>query len=92
MSVESGFDDLQREADSTPEAVAEARRRRDAFRDAMPAADDVNKVFPSGSLARGTHHDPIHDVDLVCVFHAPTTPIGGPLESRRSPLSSAPDR
>ncbi len=77
MSVESGFDDLQRAADATSEAVAEARWRRDAFRDALPTADDVDKVVPTGSLARGTHKDPIHDVDLVCVYHAASHPDWG---------------
>ena len=79
MSVESGFDDLQQEADATPEAVTEARRRRDAFREALPTAPDVDKVVPTGSLARGTHKDPIHDVDLVCVYDASDHPDwGGP--------------
>lgn len=77
MSVESGFDDLQGEANATAEAVTEARRRRDAFRKALPTADDVKRVFPSGSLARGTHKDPIHDVDLVCVFKAEAHPDWG---------------
>lgn len=82
MSVNSGFDELQGEADATPEAVAEARRRRDAFREALPKAEDVDRVFPSGSLARGTHKDPIHDVDLVCVYHAVDHPDwGSPGES-----------
>lgn len=77
MSVESGFDDLQRAADAPPEAVAEARRRRDAFREALPTADDIEKIVPSGSLARGTHKDPIHDVDLVCVYDASSHPDWG---------------
>ena len=74
MSIESGFDALQGEADATPEAVAEARRRRDVFRTSLPKEPDVDTVVPSGSLARGTHKDPIHDVDLVCVFHADEHP------------------
>ncbi len=79
MSVESGFDDLQGVANATDEAVKEARRRRDAFRSALPIAEDVDHVFPSGSLARGTHKDPIHDVDLVCVFRASDHPDWGAL-------------
>lgn len=77
MSVESGFDALQEEADATAEAVAEARRRRDAFREALPTAEDVERVVPTGSLARGTHKDPIHDVDLVCVYDASQHPGWG---------------
>ena len=77
MSVESGFDDVQQEADATAEAVKEARRRRNAFRDALPTSGDVKEVIPSGSLARGTHKDPIHDVDLVCVYHSSDHPNWG---------------
>ena len=73
MSVDSGFNSLQTEADATAEAVTEARRRRYAFRTVLPTAPDVAKVVPTGSLARGTHKHPIRDVDLVCVFRG-----GGP--------------
>ena len=77
MSVESGFDALQEAADATPDAVKEARRRRDVFREALPTASDVDEVVPSGSLARGTHKDPIHDVDLICMYHASSHPGWG---------------
>ncbi len=68
MSVESGFDDLQQDVDADVDAVHEARRRRDVFRTALGGLDEVKEVIPSGSLARGTHKDPIHDVDLIVVF------------------------
>jgi hypothetical protein len=68
VSVTTGFDELQQAVDAAIEAVNEARRRRDVFRSALPTSDDVHEVGPSGSLARGTHKDPIHDVDLVTVF------------------------
>jgi Second Messenger Oligonucleotide or Dinucleotide Synthetase domain len=68
VSVTTGFDELQQAVDATIEAVNEARRRRDVFGSALPTSDDVHEVHPSGSLARGTHKDPIHDVDLVTVF------------------------
>lgn len=68
MGVEEGFDQLQTEVDVPPDVMKEARRRRDLFRSALPLADDVAEVVPSGSLARGTHKDPLHDVDLICVF------------------------
>lgn len=68
MSVETGFDDVQKEVDADLPAVREARLRRDVFRSALEGLDDVNEVIPSGSLARGTHKDPIHDVDLLVVY------------------------
>lgn len=77
MTVEDGFDALQQEADASAEQVNEARRRRDVFRVAMGQADDVTDVFPSGSLARGTHIDPIHDVDVVAVFDGAAHPSWG---------------
>lgn len=77
MTVDSGFNALQTEADATPDAVKMARLRRDRFRTALPTAPDVLRVVPSGSLARGTHNDPIHDVDLVCVFRAEDHPGWG---------------
>ncbi len=70
MTVESGFDDLQREVDADADAVREARRRRDVFRSALEGLDEVDEVIPSGSLARGTHKDPIHDVDLLVVYNS----------------------
>jgi Second Messenger Oligonucleotide or Dinucleotide Synthetase domain len=68
MSVATGFDDLQSAANASNEAVQEARRRRDVFREALGGAADVIEVMPTGSFARGTHKDPIHDVDLVAVY------------------------
>jgi hypothetical protein len=68
VSINSGFDDVQSAADADIEDVREARRRRDVFKTALGPLDDVEEVRVSGSLARGTHKDPIHDVDLVAVF------------------------
>lgn len=76
MSIESGFDQLQLAADAAAEAVREARRRRDLFR-RLENEDDVEGVVPSGSLARGTHNDPIHDVDLICVYDSESHPDWG---------------
>lgn len=70
MSIGNSFEHLQDAADATPEAVADARRRRDLFIPALESFPDVDEVRLSGSLARSTHKDPIHDVDLVCVYHA----------------------
>jgi len=51
-----------------PASVAEGRRRRNLFRDAFTPLPDVVEVIASGSLARATQLDPIHDVDLIVVF------------------------
>ena len=63
MSVESGFDEMQVEVNAPKDAMEEARRRRDVFVTSLPNAEDVKEAWPSGSLARGTQKDPIHDVD-----------------------------
>lgn len=68
MSVSSGFDALQAAANAVAEAVEEARRRRDVFTGALEGLPDVTAVIPSGSFARRTHKEPIHDVDLLVVF------------------------
>lgn len=77
MSLETGIDDVQAAANASPEQVAEARRRRDLFRSALPNFDDVVEVRASGSLARRTHKDPIHDVDVVVVFDPAAHPDWG---------------
>jgi Nucleotidyltransferase domain len=92
MSVNSGFDELQRAADADLDSVREARRRRDVFRKALPAARDVVEVIPTGSLARGTHKDPIHDVDVVAVFDPAEHPgWGDPGGSAQDALEHARD-
>lgn len=85
MSVESGFDDQQSVVNVPPDAMVEARRRRDVFIDAFETADDADDAWASGSLARGTHKDPIHDVDVVVVFADSAHPDWG------QPGSSAED-
>lgn len=77
MSVLDAFSDFQRTVNADGEAVAEARRRRDLFRGAFGQLPDVEEVIPSGSLARGTQKDPIHDVDLVIVFSQSDHPDWG---------------
>lgn len=57
-----------------PESVREARQRRNIFCDAFGELPEVSETIPSGSLARGTQRDPIHDVDLIMVFHASEHP------------------
>jgi Second Messenger Oligonucleotide or Dinucleotide Synthetase domain len=68
MQVSTAFGLFQTEVNADPPAVTEGRRRRDLFVDGLDPLDDVIRVIPSGSLARGTQLDPIHDVDLIVEF------------------------
>lgn len=77
MKVATAFDTYQGVVNAPPEQVVEARRRRDLFRDAF--ADETEKVSPSGSLARGTQHDPIKDVDTILIFDEDEFPNWGQL-------------
>lgn len=74
MSIDSGFDSLQTNVNVPPDPLTEARRRRDLFRTELVKEPDVVEVRPSGSLARGTHKDPINDVDVVVVYEASAHP------------------
>lgn len=77
MNVTDAFDDYQNTVNAAPAAVKESRRRRDLFKSALTDCDDVNRVKPSGSLARGTHKSPIHDVDLIIEYGAADHPDWG---------------
>jgi predicted nucleotidyltransferase len=68
MKPDTAFDTHQGVVNAAPESVQEARRRRNFFCDAFGKQADVAETIPSGSLARGTQRDPIHDVDLIIVF------------------------
>jgi hypothetical protein len=70
MSIVGSFDTFQTTVNADAGQVAEARRRRRVFESALTTEPDVLELIASGSLARGTHHDPIHDVDLIVVFDA----------------------
>lgn len=79
MSVLDSFATFQTAVNASPDSVGEARRRRRIFESAFLAEDDVLEVVPSGSLARGTHKDPIHDVDLIVIYDRDAHPEwGGP--------------
>jgi len=67
-TLASAFAALQTAVNTDPDDLAEARRRRDLFDTAYCSLSDVTGVFCSGSLARRTHIDPIHDVDTVVIF------------------------
>jgi predicted nucleotidyltransferase len=68
MRPETAFDIHQTVVNAAFESVREARRRRNFFCDAFGKQADVVEAVPSGSLARGTQRDKIHDVDLVIIF------------------------
>ena len=68
MTPDTAFVTHQTVVNAALESVQEARRRRNFFCDAFGSQSDVKEALPSGSLARGTQRDPIHDVDLIIVF------------------------
>lgn len=77
MSVFDAFDKFQREVDADPAHVEEAREREAAFITALKSDASVVEVVQSGSLARRTQLDPIHDVDLIAVFDPDAHPEWG---------------
>lgn len=88
MNVKEAFREYQKSVNADDEPVTEARRRRDLFKTAFKPADDVDEVIPSGSLARGTQKDPIHDVDTIIVFKDGSHPgWGEPGDSAEEALS-----
>ena len=77
MLVDDAFDIFQGKVDADPVHVRKARHRRDLFSQELKRLDGVKEVIPSGSLARGTQLDPIHDVDLILVFDSAAHPDWG---------------
>lgn len=77
MNVTSAFEAYQATVNAAKEQVKTARGRRDLFKDAFNGDPDVVAVKPSGSLARGTQKDPIHDVDTIIVFDQVAHPDWG---------------
>ena len=76
-TVNGAFDEYQRYVNAEDIAVKEARRRRDLFKDAFEGLHEVDEVIGSGSLRRGTHKDPINDVDTIIVYDAAEHPDWG---------------
>lgn len=70
MQVGTAFDRLQTAVNANPDDLAIARERRDLFAKAFDSEADTTESFLSGSLARRTMLDPIHDVDFVVVYDA----------------------
>ena len=77
MSVTDAYKTFQGVVNADIEQVREARSRRDLFKGAFGGESDVEEVSASGSLARGTHKDPIHDVDVVIVYDGDEHPDWG---------------
>lgn len=77
MYVDEAFDIFQRKVNADPIHVQKARHRRDIFSEALRTLGDVAETIPSGSLARGTQLDPIHDVDLIVTFSPTAHPEWG---------------
>ena len=88
MESDDGFDAFSKEIKSDPLGVLLAKWRRDAFTRELKKLPDVIEVIPSGSLARGTHIGPVHDVDLIVVFDKSANPdYGSGPESARAAMT-----
>jgi len=88
MESDHGFDAFSREIESDPLGVLLAKWRRDAFTRKLKGLPGVIEVIPSGSLARGTHIGPVHDVDLIVVFDKSAHPdYGSGPESARDAMT-----
>ncbi len=85
MRPDTAFDTHQVVVNADPDSVHEARHRRNVFCDAFGTLSEVSETIPSGSLARGTQRDPIHDVDLIMVFDADEHPTGTTAAEARRP-------
>ncbi|MGH3652248.1 SMODS domain-containing nucleotidyltransferase [Glutamicibacter sp.] len=93
MNVAEAFNAFQKVVNADSENVREARIRRDLFAGAFEAEQDVKEVVPSGSFARGTHKDPIHDVDVIIIFNEDDHPDwGSPGESASDALNHTRER
>jgi hypothetical protein len=77
MELSTAFDTFQRRVNADSSQLAEARRRRDLIKKAFASEVEVVERIPSGSLARGTMLEPIHDVDYILVFESETHPDWG---------------
>ncbi len=77
MGLDEAFDEFQETVDADHDRVVLARERRDVFKNAFGSEDDVSEVFGSGSLARSTQLDPVHDVDVVIVYRQEDHPDWG---------------
>ena len=74
MDSDEAFDRFSKAIESDPLDVLLARWRRDTFTSRLRKLPGVVEVIHSGSLARGTQVEGIHDVDLIVVFDADQLP------------------
>ncbi|MFI6675229.1 nucleotidyltransferase [Kribbella sp. NPDC050470] len=88
MDVNDAFGIFQDAVNVPPAPLKTARQRRDVFKSGLAVEADVDEVLPSGSLARGTHKDPINDVDVVVIYDEDDHPDWGePGDSAEDALS-----
>jgi hypothetical protein len=93
VDINHAFDDLQTEVNAPLIAVKKARRRRNLFIEAFDGDEGVSERFASGSLARGSQKDPIHDVDVIVVYDASAFPgWGTPGDSAEEALRHVQER
>lgn len=67
MDSNEAFDRLDENIRTNPLAVLLAKWNRDSMIAALLKIPGVIAVVPSGSLARGTHIGPLHDIDLIVI-------------------------
>lgn len=89
MESDDGFAAFSRAIRSDPIGVLLAKWRRDAFIRKLKQLPDVKDVIASGSLARGTHIGPVHDVDLIVVFDSAQHPDYGVKDKSATAAESA---
>ena len=68
MSVDDAFATFQKTVNVPQDAIDLALKRRKLFHDSLGGEDDVLEIVASGSLARGTHTEPINDVDVIVIY------------------------
>ena len=76
MSVNDAFKAFQGVVNADIDQVRLAGTQQ-PLQGSVNSEPDVDEVVASGSLARGTHKDPIHDVDVVVVFDGDQHPDWG---------------
>lgn len=90
MDVNDAFGIFQVAINVPSKPLKVARQRRDVFKSGLGGESDVEEVLPSGSLARGTHKDPINDVDVIVIYDEGDHPDWGePGDSAGEALSYA---
>lgn len=93
MSLAEAFDVMQENVNADPLQVEEARQRREMFQYAFGGEPDAETSVPTGSLARGSHIEPINDVDLLWVYDPSAHPDwGGPGDSVQGALEYTRDQ